>query len=439
LPRSVETHLQAVKRPGIGRPGTDRLRRLLRLPPRGRSGGWLLALGIALILAIQPAWPDRTAIAVAGAIALTLVAAARWQLRWLPVVVLVGCAIALRLAMFGTESSDVSDVTTAAMREMLQGHDPYGFGYGASRPMGAAFPYGPLVLLWYLPALANPKLIELVVSVGMLLYFAVRAGRGRPIGLVVFALAPPLVMATVDGSNDTSAGLLILVALVLAARRPVLGAVVLAAAVAFKPYAIAWVPPLVLWAGLPALAAFVVASVVAWSPVLFVWGPGSYLRSLAMAQETHLRQAYWSLGAIVDSFAPGAGRVLETARYFLSGAVAVLGGLRVRTIDGVIIVGAVAFLIAQFGGYFGSYVYLGAVAPILCWRVDDWLRRGLPEVMHAYAEGAGVAHRLRRPAAIPAPLPGLAAPARAAFSARRTASGAPARIRSGAPTRNPAA
>lgn len=417
------------------------MRRLLRLPPRGRSGGWLLALGIALILAIQPSWPDRTAIGVAGAIALTLVAAARWQLRWLPVVVLVGCAIALRLAMFGTEASDVSDVTSVAIQTMLHGGDPYGVGYLVSRPAGAAFPYGPIALLWYLPVVSNPKLIELIVSMGLLLYFAVRASRGRPIGLVVFALAPPLVMATVDGSNDTSAGMLILVALVLAARRPVVGAVVLAAAVAFKPYAIAWVPPLVLWAGLPALAAFAVASVVAWSPVLFVWGPSSYLRSLAMAQETHLRQAYWSLGAIVDGIAPGAGRVLETARYFLSGAVAVLGGLRVRSIDGVIVVGAIVFLIAQFAGYFGSYVYLGAVAPILCWRVDDWLRRGLPEVMRAYAEAPDVAHRFRRPAAIPAVLPTThPAPSRSAFSAARRSSPAPpSRIHAGQATRNPAA
>jgi hypothetical protein len=374
--------------------------RLLRLPPRGRSGAWLIALGIALILAIQPIWPDRTAIAVAGAIALTLVAAARWQLRWLPVVVLVGCAIALRLAMFHTESSDVSDVTRVAIMTALNGGDPYGTGYIASRPPGAAFPYGPVALLWYLPAVHEPKLIELGVSIALLLYFALRAGRGRPLGLAIFALAPPLVLATVDGSNDTSAGLLILAALVLAIKRPALGAVVLAVAVAFKPYAIAWVPPLVLWAGIPALAAFAVASVVAWSPVLFLWGPGSYLRSLAMAQETHLRQAYWSLGAIFDGFAPGAGRVLETARYFLGGAVAVLGGMRVRSIDGVIVVGAVVFVIAQFGGYFGSYVYLGAVAPILCWRVDDWLRRGLPEIMRHYGGAPRV--RTGRPTRSPA-------------------------------------
>ena len=405
----------------------------IRLPSRGRSGGWLFGLGIALVLAIQPNWPDRTAIGVAGAIALTLVAAARWQLRWLPVVVLVGCGIALRLAMFHTNGSDVSDVTKVAILTVQHGGDPYGVGYISSRPAGAPFPYGPLALLWYLPSVMDPRIMEFGVSVALMLYFAFRAGNGRPVGLAIFALAPPLVLATVDGSNDTSAGLFILAALVVAARRPVAGAVILAAAVAFKPYAIAWVPPLIMWPGIPTLVAFIAASVVAWAPVLFVWGPGSYLRSLAMAQDTHLRQAYWSLGSIIDGFAPGAGKALETIRYFVSGAVAVLGGLRVRSIDGVIVVGAIVFVIAQFAGNFGSYVYLGAIAPILCWRIDDWLRRGLPEVVHAYAQVApDVAHRFRRPVTVPA----AARPATGA--AFRALQSAPApRVRGPRPTRNP--
>jgi len=369
--------------------------KLLRLPPRAPSVRWFLALGVALVLAIQPNWPDAVAITVAGAIGLTLIAAARWQLRWLPAIVLVGCGLLLRYAMLHLDTSDVSDVTSVAIRTVQYGGDPYGIPYGASRPSGAPFPYGPLALLWYMPSFRDPALIEFGVSVLLLVALAIRAGKGRPIGLAVFALAPPIVLATVDGSNDTSAGLLILAALVLAGKRPVLGAVVLAAAVAFKPYALAWVPPLVLWAGLPALLAFAVASVVAWSPVLFLWGPASYLRSLAMAQETHLRQAYWSLGAIVDAVAPGAGRVLETARYFVSGAIAVVFGRRVRSMDGVIVVGTVVFVVAQFAGYFGSYVYLAAIAPILCWRVDDWLKRGLPALMRAYAEVPDVARRLR--------------------------------------------
>ena len=358
-----------------------------------------MALGIGLVLAIQPIWRDSVAVAVAGAIALTLVASARWQLRWLPALVLIASGAALRLATFGNHASDVSDVTSAAIRVLLSGTDPYGLGYAVSAPAGAAFPYGPVALLWYLPLWWDPPLMELVVSGLLLGWFGIRAANGRPIGLAVFALAPPLVLAATDGSNDTSAGIMILAAMALAERRPAMGAVVLAVAVAFKPYAVAWVPALLLWAGLPAIASFLVASVVAWSPVLFVWGPGSYLRSLAMAQETHLRTSYWSVAAILDGIAPGlAPRALESFRYFISGAVAVLGAMRVRSLDGVIVVGSMAFVLAQFTGYFGSYVYIAAVAPLLCWRVDDWLRMGLPDLVRAYGALPEAGRRLRRPA-----------------------------------------
>ena len=387
----------------------------LPLPARGRSGPWLVALGIALVLAIQPIWRDSVAIAVAGTIGLALVAAARWQLRWILVLVLVGCGIALRLALIDDRpASDVSDVTEYAIRTFLAGGDPYGVGYNISRPPGAAFPYGPVVLLWYLPSFGDPAFIEFLVSVALLVYFGLRAANGRPIGLAIFAIAPPLVLAAMDGSNDTSAGLLILAAMVLATKRPALGAAVLAVAVAFKPYAVAWLPGLIAWAGVPALVGFVIASAAAWSPVLLVWGPGSYLKSLAMAQETHLRESYWSVGAILDGISPGlAPHALETARYFVSGAVAFFGARRIRSLDGVIVVGAASFLIAQFGGYFGSYVYLAAVAPVLCWRIDDWLKMGLPELARAYAARPDIGRRLLPPEAtepVPASNPVVAPP-----------------------------
>ena len=237
-------------------------------------------------------------------------------------------------------------------------------------------------------------MLEFLVSVALLCYFGLRAANGRPIGLVVMALAPPLVLAAMDGSNDTSAGFMILVAIALGVHRPALGAAALAVAVAFKPYAVAWVPAFLVWAGLPALLAFVGASLVAWGPVLFHWGIESYLRSLAMAQQTHMRQAYWSVAAILDGILAGAApRALETIRYVVAGAVAVFGARLVRSMDGVIVVGTLAFVLAQFGGYFGSYVYLAAVAPVLCWRVDDWLRMGLPELQRAYGRAEVLGRR----------------------------------------------
>jgi hypothetical protein len=425
------------------------------LPARGRSGPWLVALGIALVLSIQPMWRDSVAIAVAGTIGLALVAAARWQLRWVLVLVLVGCGIALRLALIDDRpASDVSDVTEYAIRTLLAGGDPYGVGYNVSRPAGAAFPYGPVVLLWYLPSFEDPAFIEFLVSVALLVYFGLRAANGRPIGLAIFAVAPPLVLASMDGSNDTSAGLLILAAIALSIRRPWLGAAALAVAVAFKPYAVAWLPALVAWAGVPALIGFAVASLVAWTPVLFVWGPGSYLKSLEMAQDTHLRQTYWSVGAILDGISPGlAPHALETARYFLSGAVAFFGARRIHSLDGVIVVGTLSFLIAQFGGYFGSYVYLAAIAPVLCWRVDDWLAMGLPHLVRAYAGRPDIGRRVLRPEPGPATdlapgaIPGARRGSVGATARGSTAATVPAsnpvvaplerRRRSGRPSRTP--
>jgi hypothetical protein len=406
------------------------------MPARGRSGPWIVALGVALVLAVQPIWRDSVAVAVAGALALTMVAAARWQLRWIPVLVLLGCAVSLRLSAFGAPASDVADTTSAAIQVMLNGGDPYGLGYAVSRPAGAAFPYGPVALAWYLPLWWDPTLMELAVSGFILGWLGLRAANGRPLGLAIFAVAPPLVLASVDGSNDTTAGLMILGAMAVATRRPAAGAAILAIAVAFKPYAVAWVPALLLWAGIPAVIAFVSASVIAWGPVLFLWGPGSYLKSLAMAQETHLRASYWSVAAILDGISPGlAPRALESIRYLISGAVAVVGALKVRTLDGVIIVGTMAFVLAQFTGYFGSYVYLAAIGPLLCWRVDDWLRIGLPELTRAYGAVPGIGRRHTRPA----PLGGLAG-----FGTPGAKGPAPllpgvstARARSGRPSRSP--
>ena len=413
-----------------------RLSQALHLPPRGRSGPWLVALAIGILLAIQPIWPDNWGIGVTLVVGLTLVASARWQLRWVPVFAIILCGVGLRWAMSNLESSDVADVTTAAIRTVLGGVDPYGIGYAASRPVGASFPYGPVALLWYFPIFRDPTQIESLISLALLGFFGVRAALGRPLGLVVFALAPPLVLASVDGSNDTSAGLLILVALALAAKRPVVGAAALAVAVAFKPYALAWLPPLALWAGIPVVISFAAASLVVWSPVLFIWGADKYLKSLAMAQQTHLREAYWSVASVWDAIDPGtAPRALETIRYFLSGAVAVLGGMRVRSIDGVIAVGTAAFVIAQFGGYFGSYVYIAAVAPVLCWRIDDWLRMMLPELMRAYGDVPTFGRRLRRAAAPTVPLRPAPSPAPARMA---SAIHAIPRSRGSRPSRKPA-
>ena len=63
-----------------------------------------------------------------------------------------------------TGFSDVLTVTEAAVREVLAGGNPYGHGFEESFPPGAPFAYGPLPLLWYLPALDDPARLELLAA-----------------------------------------------------------------------------------------------------------------------------------------------------------------------------------------------------------------------------------------------------------------------------------
>ena len=332
------------------------------------------ALAIALILVIQPGRTSGVILSVLAVLAVTLLAAKGWRLGWIGIGVLLGVGIALRLAVFDHLASDVLDVTRDALHRVLLGQNPWGHGFTSSRPVGAPLPYGPVELFWYLPAQDAPRELELFVSCAILGLLAV---RGRPVGLAVYATAPTLVLTATDGSNDTSGGLLILIALVLAAKRPWLGAAALAVAVAFKPYAAAWAPALLVYGGLPALAAFGLTSLAVWAPSTLSWGLDNYVRSLQMAEDTHFAP-YWSLGVVYEQItARGASReALNAMRLVLAATIALASLWFVKSIDRVILAGVVVFAIVMFGGYWGSYAYIGALAPIICWRLDDWL--GIP-------------------------------------------------------------
>lgn len=333
-----------------------------------------LALLVGLLLVLQPGGPTSVALLVMVVLLATLVASLEWRIESVAVVVLVGAGLALRIALKDQVGSDVFLVTQAAIERLLGGGNPYGIGYAVSVPPGAPFPYGPLALLWYLPFADQPRTLELLVSAVILIALAL---RGRILGLAVYATAPVLVSLTSDGSNDTSAGLLILIALVAAGRRPLLGGVLLAVAAAFKPYALAWVPGLLWWGGSGAIAGFVVASAVAWAPVLLVWGPGSFLTSVQMADAVH-PSPYYSVGAIWEGILkqPAPAELLDRAKVVL-GAVTAGVGLRFATsIDRVIVVGILVFLVTLYAGYWATFAYVAAIAPIVCWRLDDWFGLG---------------------------------------------------------------
>ncbi len=360
-----------------GGPATDRLRTRARERPTPAvdGPGWL-GLVIGIVLAAQANTNRPLGIVVALALAVVLALAIRWRVGWLVVGALLLAGVALRLDLLHAGVSDVLTVTRSAIEVALSGGNPYGIGYPSSSPPGAPFPYGPLAILWYLPFRDDPVRLEFAVSLAILIVLAL---RGRPIGLAVYALALPLLLLASDGSNDTSAGLLLLVALVALPRSPLAGGALLAVAAAFKPYAVAWLPALLAWAPQPGLLGFAAVSVVAWSPVLLGWGLPAFLESFFRAQSLH-GGPYYSLGAWVQSVTRSAvpAETFERLRLLLGGLAALVTLPFVRSGRGVIAAGLLVYLVTLYTGYWSTYAYLATIAPVVCWNLDDWagLARG---------------------------------------------------------------
>jgi hypothetical protein len=352
---------------------------LLRPELKGYGGlAWLaivltvsLVMPAILILVIPIQSPIQPALYAPGfllalVVAVTLGAPAG---RWTLVAVLL-LGLALRAAGAGFQYSDVGMVTSAAIERAMEGLNPYGVGYHVSTPPGAPFPYGPLALAWYLPFRSDPRLIEYLVAAGIL--FAL-AFRGRPIGFIVYALSPIFIYTTVDGSNDTSVGLLILIALVGMRRSVILGGAALAIAVSFKLYAAAWVPAFALWAGPAGLLVLAGGSAALWTPALLAWGIVPIADSLRLAQIIH-EGVSGATGQMVEKLTgiPMDQEGWDRLRLVLGGLTGVVTLRWVRSSQSVIVVGAVTYCVTLYAGYWTSVSYLAALAPVVCWYLDEW-------------------------------------------------------------------
>jgi hypothetical protein len=200
--------------------------------------------------------------------------------------------------------------------------------------------------------------------------------RGRVLGLAVYATMPPLVATASDGSNDASAGLLILIALLLALRSPWLGAFALAVAAAFKLYALAWLPPLLVYGGLTTLLPFLAGTLLTWGPAVLLWDARNILTSLQQAEAIH-GNPFYSLAFVAERF--GLPRTWFDVGRFVAGALLAAGSwIFVRSARSFIVVGTAVFLATLFLGWWSTYAYISAIAPVICWHLDDWL--GLPRV-----------------------------------------------------------
>lgn len=351
----------------------NRLRRTwARLPrPAARPEPWLtLSLLVGFVLTAAAGSPPPAVplqLIVLGAL---LFISFRWPVGRLAVLALVVAGIQLRLG-YAHAGSDVLVVTGAAIDTVLAGGNPYGIGYEVSRPPGAPFPYGPLALLWYMPPIPA-QVIETGVSIALLVLLAL---RGRLLGLAVYATAPVLVVTAVDGSNDTSLGLLLLVGLVVAERMPRTGAFLLGLAIAFKPTALAWALPMIGWAGWSGALALAVGAGLFWLPALVAWGPTAIADSIIRANTIH-NATYYSLGHVLARFGVEVPRaLLDIGRLAAAGGLALLALWRVRSADAVIGWGAAIFLVALFGGFWSTFAYFAALAPVVAWKLDGWLGR----------------------------------------------------------------
>jgi hypothetical protein len=337
-------------------------------------GGMLwLGLVVALMLLLPAASPRMGIVFWGFVLFVTLLVSLRFRIGPAALLVMAVGGVAIRLVLIGASSSDALIVTVAAIERVLGGAGPWGLGYPETIPPGAPFPYGPLAIAWYLPARALPEVMEMLVATIILVLLAI---RGRPVGLAIFAFAPMLTVLATDGSNDTSASILLLGAILILQRSRAWGGVALAVAAAFKLYALAWLPALLWFGRLPALAGFGLASLALWLPAFIAWGPGAYLESFQMSQRVH-PQAYYSLGYALRGIGvrvdPAA---IDRFRLVLAGAVAFVGAALTRSGRGVVIAGLAVFVVTLFAGWWSTFAYLAAIAPIICWHLEDWAGLG---------------------------------------------------------------
>jgi hypothetical protein len=329
---------------------------------------WLtLSLLIGALLAATP--PPRDGGLAFFILVGLLVVSLRFDIGPLALVGLFVVGAELRTFSFGAGVSDVGAVTRAAIDLVLHGGNPYGIGYAVTNPPGAPFAYGPLTLLWYLPA-ADPRVLEMLVS-GLIV--AILAVRGRPLGLAIWATAPVFVQLASDGSNDTSAGLLLLIGLVVLERLPRAGAFLVGLAAAFKPYALAWLPPIAVWAGVGALASGIVGAAVLWLPAIIMWGAGSIAHSFQLSDSTK-GTPYYSLGEVLALLGLSPRQdLLDTYRLVAGGLTAVIASVFARSHGAVVVAGTLIFIVTLYAGFWSTAAYLAAIGPVLCWYADVWL------------------------------------------------------------------
>ena len=292
----------------------------------------------------------------------------------LAILVLLAVGVALRLAP-ATGFSDVLVVSQAATRELLAGGNPYGHGFSESVPPGAPFAYGPLALLWYLPSLDRPGQHGAAgVDAGPR-----RAGPARPPARPGHLRRDPGLrgrgqrrLQRHDGRPAHPGGPAGGAALARRGRRP----------------AGRWPRPSspMPWPGCPGCIGYaggvgapggLRAGLGRWPGCRPSW-PGVRTRccgpSAAPTRCMPSRTTRWPTAWAAPS--PCRRAAWQALRVGVGVLLAVLSLRLVRSAPSFVIVGALIFGATLFLGFWSTFAYLAAVAPVLCWHLDDWLGLG---------------------------------------------------------------
>jgi hypothetical protein len=66
----------------------------------------------------------------------------------------------------------------------------------------------------------------------------------------------------------------------------------------------------------------------------------------------------------------------DAFRFLAGGITGLVSALQVRSARGMILAGTVTFLVTLYSGFWSTYAYIAAIAPVICWHLDDWLGFG---------------------------------------------------------------
>lgn len=331
-------------------------------------------------------------------LALPFVGAAFWCTRRLSLVVayLVLGGLLLRLVDFppgGAGGSDVLAAVNEAIGVLFGGGNPYDHVYQATRPAGQPFPYPPGVMLVHLPGylwsgLFGVQMTEVVLAgAAMLLLTALGAFAGTwhlaPPAVALYAGLPNLVNLSVDGSNDTGTGALLLAGLVALAWVLRRGAapwalfaagLVVGLALASKQSALplAVLPAAYLWrtrgtrASLPYLAGALGLLGVLSLPFLIV-GADAYVHQLLSFAANHVDVYGWNVWIFAQGMqwsvldvGPAALLTVALAGVGLLVALA----LPYRRLGTAVLAGLVVTLLAFFAARWTTYAYFAMLAPL---------------------------------------------------------------------------